>query len=177
MRAERRLGRGIRRLRKASQIDKLILGLLAGAEIRRCAQGFDGAWSDLEEARGIAEQYGMNLYLADYHLEAARLCLAQADAGGSQFIVPSGIYEGAEARGVPIASEARKHWQVAAKQVDEMGYHRREPEVLLIEAELEFVEGHKALAEEKLAEAEKRIRQMGCRRWDIEVERLRERFG
>ena len=50
-----------------------------------------------------------NAGAGDYNLEAARLCLAQG--------------RGPEARG---------HWEEAAKRVKEMGYHRRDPEVMLI---------------------------------------------
>jgi len=48
----------------------------------------------------------MRLYLADYHLEAGRLCLDE------------GKHE-----------DARKHLNTAKTMVDEMGYHRRDQEV------------------------------------------------
>jgi len=102
-------------------------------------------------AKEIAERGQTNLYLADYRLEAARLCLAEEKT-----------------------PEARGHYEEAAKRVEDMGYHRRDPEVMLIQAELEFAEGKKAAAKKTLKAAERRINKMGCRRWDIEVERLKE---
>ena len=92
----------------------------------------------------------MNLWLVDYHLEAARLCLAEGNR----------------------EAEARQHYEEAAKQVRDMGYHRRDPEVLLIRAELEIQEGKKGAAKKTLKAAEKRINEMGCHRWDIELERI-----
>jgi len=139
-------------LREAGTQHHIPRGLLARAELHRVMRDFEKTWADLEEAKEIAERGEMNLFLADYHLEAARLCLAQ---GGR-------------------LEEAREHFEEAAKRVEEMGYHRRDPEVLLIQAELELAEGKKAAAKKTLKAAERRINEMGCHRWDIEVERIKD---
>jgi len=44
--------------------------------------------------------------------------------------------------------------------------------VLLIQVELEIVEGNKKSAKETLKKAKEQIDEMGCHRWDIELERL-----
>jgi hypothetical protein len=53
-----------------------------------------------------------------------------------------------------------------------MGYHRRAPEVMLIEAELAIADGNKEAARKKVQEAKKWIDEKGMHRWDAEVERL-----
>jgi len=145
------LNRAVDGLRKAAMQEFIVHGLLARAELHRYQRSWEKAWTDLEEAREIAQRGEMDLYLADYHLESARLSLAEGKK-----------------------PEARKHYEEAAKRVDDMGYHRRDPEVLLIQAELEIVDGDEKRARETLAKAKKLIDEMGCHRWDIEVERLKE---
>ena len=135
--------------REAHQQSYILRGLLARGELYRYQQSWEKAWGDLEEALEIAERGKMNLYLADYHLEAARVCLAQGRS-----------------------PEAREHYEEAAKRVVNMGYHRRDPEVLLIQAELEMIEGNKKSAKETLGKAKKRIDELDCHRWDVEVERI-----
>ena len=53
-----------------------------------------------------------------------------------------------------------------------MGYHRRDPEVLLIEAELLGLEGEKEEGQKRLYEAKARIDEMGFHRWDSEIQRI-----
>jgi outer membrane murein-binding lipoprotein Lpp len=53
---------------------------------------------------------------------------------------------------------------------------RLDPEVLLIEAKREVVEGDKRAARKTLKKAEERIDEMGCHRWDFEVKRLQSRL-
>ena len=86
-------------------------GLLARAALHRVTGAFERAQRDLDEARLIAERGGMRLYLADVHLELARLALAQGDK-----------------------DEARQHLATAKAMVEEMGYHRRDGEVAELEA-------------------------------------------
>jgi DNA anti-recombination protein RmuC len=119
----------------------------------------------LEEAKEIAERGKMNLYMADYHLEAARLCLAESE--NDEYRVSNTEFQ------MTKLKEARIHCEEAAKRVKDMGYHRRDPEVLLIQAEIELTEGNKKQAKEMLKTAERRINEMGCHRWDIELERLK----
>ncbi len=138
--------------RESGNQDRVPHFLLARAESYRYQQSWNKAWTDLEEAKEIAERGQMGLHMADYHLEAARLCLAQGER----------------------LEEAGAHYEEAAKRVQDMGYHRRDPEVLLIQAELELAEGKKAAARKTLKAAERRINEMGCHRWDIELERIKD---
>ncbi len=144
------LNQAVDGLRKAGTQHHIPRGLLARAELLRYKRDFDKAWGDLEEAREITERGEMNLYLADYHLEAARVTLAQGRR-----------------------PEAREHYEEAKKRVEDMGYKRRDPELLLIQAELEIVEGKKEKGKETLSEAKNKIDEMGCHRWNGEVERLK----
>jgi hypothetical protein len=48
----------------------------------------------------------MKLYLADYHLEAGRLCLAEKKK-----------------------TKAKNHFNIAKEMIKNMGYHRRDQEV------------------------------------------------
>lgn len=147
------LNQAVDGLRQASHQEFIARGLLARAELHRYQRSWEKAWGDLEEAKEIAERGEMNLYMADYHLEAARLCLAQG-------------------RG----PDGREHWKEAKERVEKMGYHRRDPEVMLIEAELEIEEGKKKAAKQTLKKAKECIDKMGCHRWDIELEELQGRL-
>jgi tetratricopeptide (TPR) repeat protein len=93
-------------LRKSGYQDFLIKGLFARAEGYRHMQEFNAAREDLQEALEIAQLGSMNLFLADYHLEAGKLCFAQ----GKQ-------------------TDARKHFTTAKKMMEEMGYGRKLKEV------------------------------------------------
>jgi tetratricopeptide (TPR) repeat protein len=64
------------------------------------------AGQDLNEALEIAELGSMKLFLADYHLEAGRLYLAEKKK-----------------------TEAKNHFNTAKEMIDKMGYHRRDQEV------------------------------------------------
>jgi tetratricopeptide (TPR) repeat protein len=103
-------------LREAGQQDDLPRGLLARAELHRVTSEYDCAQRDLDEAREIAERGEMKLHLADYHLEATRLSLAQEKP-----------------------NDAREHLTAASQIVTETGYHRRDPEVTALESQLASV--------------------------------------
>jgi tetratricopeptide (TPR) repeat protein len=148
------LNQAVDGLREAGTQHRIPRSFLARAEMYRYQREFGKAWGDLEEAEEIAERGEMNLYMADFHLEAAKLCLA----------------EGRKEK------EAREHWTEARERVEKMGYHRRDPEVMLIEAELELAEGNKTKAKQTLKKAKECIDKMGCHRWDIEVEILKDRM-
>jgi tetratricopeptide (TPR) repeat protein len=107
------LQRAVDGFRQAGQQQYLPLGLLARAAWARVAQQFDYAHRDLAEARTIAERGEMRLHLADCHLERARLCLALGDR-----------------------DTARQSHATAQKMVARMGYHRRDAELVELEAEL-----------------------------------------
>ncbi len=66
-------------LESAGQQDYLTRGLLARAAFYSQSRQYDKAQQDLNRAFDIADYSGMRLYLCDYHLETARLALAQHD--------------------------------------------------------------------------------------------------
>jgi tetratricopeptide (TPR) repeat protein len=103
----------VKGLREAEQQDELPRGLLARAEFYRVTKDYAAAWRDLEEVHGITERGEMRLFLADYHLEAARLSHAEGKDG-----------------------KAREHLATAKKMVEEMGYGRHKPEVEELEKQL-----------------------------------------
>ena len=78
--------------------------------------------ADLAEAREIAERGEMNLYLADYHLEACRLCLAQSEQGAKS-----------------KRQEAKEHLATANAMIEKMGYGRRKPEVEELQEQLHSI--------------------------------------
>ncbi|MCP4647617.1 MAG: hypothetical protein GY852_07765 [bacterium] len=104
--AENYLNQAVEGLREAGYQHILPLGLLARFTLNRVRQNFCSAWSDLEEAREIAEQGSMRIHLADYHLEAARLHLAREQP-----------------------DKAGENLEIAKTMIEEMGYHRRDGEV------------------------------------------------
>ena len=56
-------------------------GLLARATLHRHTRDFARARQDLQEVFDIADGSGMRLYLTDYHLEMARLLVAEEKEG------------------------------------------------------------------------------------------------
>ncbi|MCI0691685.1 TIR domain-containing protein [candidate division KSB1 bacterium] len=111
------LDQAVQVLRKVSMQHHMPRGLLARAALYRLQGEFAKAEADLEEAREIAERGEMNLHLADYHLEACRLCLAQSTEG--------------------MAQKAKEHLETASAMIEKMGYGRRKPEVEALRHELE----------------------------------------
>jgi hypothetical protein len=95
-------------------LDDLPRGLLARAAHFRHTREWDKAQHDLDEVRVLATRCGMRLFLTDYHLEQARLFLAQ---------------------GKP-SDEARPHYEAAAKLVEETGYHRRDADLAELRSQL-----------------------------------------
>ncbi len=91
----------------------LPLGLLARAEYYRVTGDLNKAQKDLDEAFTTATRGGMGLYLADCHLEYARLYLAKGDK-----------------------TTALEHWQIAKDSIEKMGYHRRDKEVQELKEQL-----------------------------------------
>ncbi|UCE05718.1 MAG: hypothetical protein JSW07_19330, partial [bacterium] len=70
------LNQAVAGLRQAGAQEFIARGLFSRAFFYRVQNDFPQAWDDLEEAREIAERDSMNLYLADYHLEASRLLIS-----------------------------------------------------------------------------------------------------
>jgi tetratricopeptide (TPR) repeat protein len=105
--------RAVDGLRQAGRMDELPRGLLARAELHRVRGDYARAERDLAEAFRIATRGGMGLHLADYHLESARLHLAQGNR-----------------------DKASEHLATAREMIERMGYHRRDNEVKAIEHQL-----------------------------------------
>jgi len=122
------LNQAVTGLREAGYQDDLARGLLARAALYRVQENFAAAWEDLSEAQEIAERGEMGLHLADFHLEACRLHLAQHKAGES--FVPESL--GAKTIS-PVPKNhleaAKAHLKIAKEKINKMGYHRRDPEV------------------------------------------------
>jgi tetratricopeptide (TPR) repeat protein len=100
------LNRAVSGLQEASRNDYLPRALFVRAECYRRQKQFSKVWDDLNEALEIADSGSMKLYIADYHLEAGKLCAAQ----GKQ-------------------PDARKHFTPAKEMMEEMGYLRKLQEV------------------------------------------------
>jgi AraC-like DNA-binding protein len=100
-------------LRQAGTVYMLPCSLLARAEYYRITGDLNKSQKDLEEVFTIATRSGMGLYLADCHLEYARLYLAKGEK-----------------------AKAREHWQIAKDSIEKMGYHRRDKEVQELEEQL-----------------------------------------
>jgi tetratricopeptide (TPR) repeat protein len=100
-------------LRRAGTLHNLPLGLLARAAHFRHTREWKKAQHDLDEIRVLATRCGMRLFLTDYHLEQARLLIAQQRT-----------------------PEARPHYEAAKKLIEETGYHRRDAELADLEKQL-----------------------------------------
>ena len=111
--AETYLSQAVKGLRGAETQHYLPRALLAYAELYRVQDAFEKAQHDLTEAMTIAKRGGMNLYIADCHLEYARLYLAMRDKG-----------------------KARENLDIAKEMIENMGYHRRDKDVKEIEEKL-----------------------------------------
>ena len=105
--ATQHLDQAVQGLRDAGQQDYLVPGLLARGDLRLITVALPDARRDLGEAMTIAERGGMRRHEADCHLGYARLALAE------------GHHE-----------KAREHLDRAKTMIDDMDYHRRDPEVV-----------------------------------------------
>lgn len=115
------LNQAVNDLYKEGSQDDLPRGLLARAallrDIRNPNRDFTRVRQDLQEVYDIAEPSGMRLHLTDYHLEMARLLLAEQEDPASTSFASNNI----------IAIQA--HVTQAAKLIEETGYKRRLPEL------------------------------------------------
>lgn len=100
-------------LRQAGTMEFLVCGLLVHAQFHRLLGSHKSSERVLAEVHRIAKRSGMGLHLADYHLESARLRLAQGNK-----------------------EKAHEHWTTAKKMINDMGYHRHDKEVEEIETQL-----------------------------------------
>jgi tetratricopeptide (TPR) repeat protein len=130
--ASKRLDQAIAGLRATGQQQYLPLGLLARAALHRHTRDFARARQDLQEVFDIADGSGMRLHLTDYHLEMARLMLAEQEEG-----VCNTPLQGTDV-GVycirPIA--LHEHIDEAKRLITATGYHRRDPELAELQQHL-----------------------------------------
>jgi tetratricopeptide (TPR) repeat protein len=104
--AAHHLDRAVEGFRQSGDQDMLALGLIYRTEYYRLRQDYANARRDLKEALEIIELGDMRLYLADYHLEAARL---RRDEG--------------------LFTEMEDHLREAEELIEKMQYFRRSGEV------------------------------------------------
>ena len=88
----------------------------------------------------------MKLHVTDCHLGNARLALAQEDP-----------------------ATARKELDEAGRLIDETGYHRRDPELLIATTRLNLLDGHRDAARQTLAQAKAKVEEMGYHSLDREL--------
>ncbi|OQX14701.1 MAG: hypothetical protein BWK73_08800 [Thiothrix lacustris] len=118
------LDQAVAGLRAAGAQEFIVRGLLARAALHRHTRDFARARQDLQEVFDIADGSGMRLHLTDYHLEMARLLVAESLAP----CPPCGgrVGEGGNSR---EAADPAYHIAEAAKLIKETGYHRRDKEL------------------------------------------------
>lgn len=129
-------------LRQSGEEDELPLGLLARAACLREMGEFTQACRDLREVRSIAERGSMRLYLVDWHLECARLLVAQLPIpvvttkllGFRKIIKPPTL--SLEQR--EIHRQATEHVDSARELIRLTRYHLRDADVLDLGKRLDF---------------------------------------
>ena len=130
--AEDYLNQAVDGLREAGTQDYLPHGLLARGTLFRHQKVFLKSWTDLDEAREIAEYGQMRLYLTDYHLEACRLIRSQLSGVSSQKKAKSyEVIENGETLSLTLEEMQARfqyHFKEAERLVQETGYHRRDGE-------------------------------------------------
>ena len=145
--AESWLSKAVNGLRIANDIQYLPLGLLARATLHRHTRDFVRARQDLQEVFEIAKSSGMRLHLTDYHLEMARLLLAEEEtppnlplSGEEQDTAATVVQEctspdkgrlgGVSLKGISY------HIAEAERLIQETGYHRRDAELADLKTKL-----------------------------------------
>jgi hypothetical protein len=111
--AQKFLEQAVAGLRAAGYEYYLPLALLARAAWFRFCEDFKAAHKDLDEVLEIAESGKMRLHLCDYHLESARLVLAEQDP-----------------------ATAKDHCDKAEQLIKETVYNRRLPELQALQQAL-----------------------------------------
>ncbi len=100
-------------LRQAGYQHHLSRGLLARAELYRVMKDFKRVQRDLDEVMTIATRGGMHLHQADCHLEYSKLYLAMDEK-----------------------DKACESLDKAKEMIEQMGYHRRDRDVMDLEEQL-----------------------------------------
>jgi tetratricopeptide (TPR) repeat protein len=123
--ASPRINRAITTSRTAGITHHLPRGLLARAALFRKTHDFDRARQDLQEVFEIADYSGMRLHLTDYHLEMARLILAEEEEG----VCNTPLQETDVGAYCIRPLSLQSHIAAAARLITETGYHRRDAEL------------------------------------------------
>jgi tetratricopeptide (TPR) repeat protein len=123
--SERWLNQSVYVLRAAGEQSFFPFALLSRAAYYRHTQQFTLAHEDLAEVLDIAEPSGMRLHLTDFHLESARLALAEFPVDSAH--PASGL------------ATAESHIERAKKLIQDTGYNRRLPELDALQAQLKSV--------------------------------------
>jgi len=161
-------------LRKSGYQYFLPQGLLSRSGFFRMDRDFSRAMRDLEEAWEISTRGGMKLFICDIHIESCRFLLSLMEENELQIlndIAPDGPFAVFK-DSTDHLSEAKSHLETASKMIEETGYHRRDPEILLETAHIRILEGKKDEAKKSLQSAKKCIEETGLHSWDAEYARL-----
>ena len=150
--AENYLNQAVDGLREAGTQHRLPWGLLARASLFKYKKEFLNSWTDLDEAREIAEYGQMKLHLTDYHLEACRNIKEQLSEEGDQLSVIGDrlseegdrlsvngdqlsvfkIIENGETlslTNMEMKARFQEHFKKAEQLIKDTGYHRRDGEL------------------------------------------------
>ncbi|MBU0655744.1 MAG: TIR domain-containing protein [Gammaproteobacteria bacterium] len=119
------LDQAVAGLRAARTLHYLPRGLLTRAALHRHTRDFARARQDLQEVFDIADGSGMRLHLTDYHLEMARLLVAEEKEG-----VCNTPLQGTADVGAYCIRPLQYHIAEAERLIEETGYHRRDQELL-----------------------------------------------
>ena len=139
--AEGWLEQAVAGLRAAGAQHHLPRGLLARAALYRHTHDFARARADLQEVFEIAEPSGMRLHLVGYHLEMARLLLAEEEtppnlplSGEEQDDASATAMQERTSpdKGRPGGVSFKDHITAAARLIQATGYHRRDAELAAI---------------------------------------------
>jgi len=174
------LNQAVDGLRKAGAQEFIARGLFARAELYRLQGNYPNAWEYLEEAYDIAERGEMRLWLTDYHLGASRLLISEfgfRNVDHHNLVRPVETFHEMSLQNETSLRGADNHLKQAAELVKETGYHRRDPELLLLQAQLHFANGEKENARIWLNKAKKRFDEMGIRMWDFELRELENKLS
>jgi tetratricopeptide (TPR) repeat protein len=126
--------------RTAGTFDILPSCIFVRAAFRRSAGDWDGSARDLDEVEEIAEPGPMRLYLCDMALERARLAFAEIEAfaplNGFTGDSPSKPVAPDVTEAAGLKDDAEKQLAIGADYVETCGYHRRDEELVELQAVL-----------------------------------------
>ena len=142
--AEGWLDQAVAGLRAAGAQEFVARGLLARAALHRHTRDFTRARQDLQEVFEIAEPSGMRLFLVDWHLEMARVLVAEAgfDYAQPSDLAPNHGFDFAQpTSGTPRClsvvegnrKQAQTHIKAAANLITATGYHRCDAELAALQ--------------------------------------------